>query len=270
MTDLEAEVLALRDPRRLRALIREGLWDRRTTDLVPGFTQANLAILPRTDALDFFRFCQRNPKPCPVLEVTDPGNPEPYLTAPGADLRTDVPRYCVWREGRQVDEVTNISNLWRDDLVAFLLGCSLTFEEALDKAGVPFRPGTARRYRPIYTTSIECVPAGIFQGPLVVSIRPIPPDLVVRSVQITARFPMTHGAPVHIGDPAAIGIADLSNPDNNDGSGFALPPGHVPVFWACGVTPQRVAVRAGVKFMITHAPGHMFVTDIPSEQLAVL
>ncbi|MBX6754619.1 MAG: putative hydro-lyase [Thermorudis peleae] len=253
-------------PAEARALIRSGAWSTHTAGLVPGAVQANVVILPADLAYDFLLFCQRNPKPCPVLEVTDRGSPEPKLTAPGADLRTDVPRYRVYQHGELVEECTDISHWWRDDLVAFLLGCSFTFDTLLLDAGVPVRHVQCGCNVPMYRTNWPCHPAGIFAGPLVVSLRMIPGPLVARAVAVTARFPNVHGAPIHIGDPAALGIADLSRPDWGDPP--VMEPGDVPVFWACGVTPQAVALAARPSLMITHAPGHMFITDLRVEEIA--
>jgi uncharacterized protein YcsI (UPF0317 family) len=253
-------------PAELRASIRRGEWRGPTSGLAPGYAQANLAVLPRSAAYDFLVFCQRNPKPCPLLEVTDPGSAEPSVTAPGADLRTDVPRYRVLRRGRAPVEETDIRSYWRDDLVAFLLGCSFTFETAMQRGGIPVRHIECGRNVPMYVTSIPCRPAGAFHGPMVVSMRPLPAADIPRAVLITGRYTRAHGAPVHIGDPAAIGVKDLSRPDY--GEPPDIRPGEVPVFWACGVTPQAVAIAAGVEFMITHAPGHMFVADLLDEDLA--
>lgn len=253
-------------PAELRLRIRAGEWRGPTAGLAPGYAQANLVIVPQALAYDFLVFCHRNPKPCPLIEVCDPGDPEPRHAAPGADLRTDVPRYRIYRDGRLVAEETDIRPYWRDDLVAFLLGCSFTFEAAMERAGLPVRHVEDGRNVPMYVTSIPCRPAGRLHGPLVVSMRPLPAALVPRAVLVTARYPRAHGAPVHIGDPRAIGIADIARPD------FGDPPriqeGEVPVFWACGVTPQAVAMAARVELMITHAPGHMVVTDLRDEELA--
>jgi uncharacterized protein YcsI (UPF0317 family) len=251
-----------------RQAIRRGEWTRPTAGLAPGFTQANLVVLPREDAFDFMRFCLRNPKPCPLLEVTDPGSPEPAETAPGADLRTDVPRYRVYRDGELAGEPTDVADEWRDDLVAFLIGCSFTFERALLAQGLPVRHIEQGRNVPMYRTARDCTPAGQFAGPLVVSMRPMTPAQAIRATQVTSRYPSVHGAPVHVGDPAELGIDDLGAPDY--GEPVAVRAGEVPVFWACGVTPQAVAVASRPALMITHAPGHMFVTDLDDAQLAVL
>jgi uncharacterized protein YcsI (UPF0317 family) len=255
-------------PKEIRERIRRGEWRRPTAGCASGYVQANLVILPRDLAYDFLVFTHRNPKPCPLLEVTDPGSAEPRRVAPGADLRTDLPRYRVFRDGVLAEEVTDLRGLWRDDLVAFLLGCSFTFEAALLRADVPVRHLEEGCNVPMYITRVPCAPAGLFEGPLVVSMRPIPPEKVARAATVTARFPAVHGAPVHVGTPEALGIRDLGRPDFGDP--VTIRPGEVPVFWACGVTPQAVAMRVKPPLMITHAPGHMFVTDLPDEALAVL
>jgi len=243
-----------------REAIRSGRWTGPTAGLAPGYTQANLVILPRSHAFDFLRFAVRNPKPCPVLDVTAPGSPHPDPRwAEGADLRTDLPRYRVYQDGELVAEPFDLLAWWRDDMAAFLLGCSFTFERALQAEGVPVRHLECGCNVPMYRTNRETRPAGPFHGPLVVSMRPIPADQVAKAVQITARYPSVHGAPVHIGDPAALGIADLGSPDY--GEPVSIRPGEVPVFWACGVTPQAVALASRIPLMITHAPGHMFITD---------
>ncbi len=251
----------------VRAEIRAGRWRASTAGLAPGFAQANLVVLPQKAAYDFLLFCHRNPKPCPLLDVTDPGNAQPLRAAPHADLRTDVPRYRVFRPGQPTEEMTQINALWRDDLVAFLLGCSFTFEAAMARAGLPVRHIEEGRIVPMYRTSVSCRPAGAFRGPMVVSMRPVLHGDVPRVVQVTARYPLAHGAPVHIGDPSAIGITDLARPDY--GEAVTLRPGEVPVFWACGVTPQAAVQEARPELMITHAPGHMFITDLRDEDLAI-
>ena len=263
-----AEVRPVPDsPSVLRGLARSEEWLSPTAGLAPGFAQANLVVLPQAWAYEFLLFCQRNPRPCPLLEVTDTGSWEPVWSAAGADLRQDLPYYNLYRHGALVERRRNILHLWQGDWVAFLLGCSFTFEEGLLEAGVPVRHIACGRNVPMYRTAIPCRPAGRLSGPMVVSMRPVPADLVVRSVQVTSRFPAVHGAPIHIGDPSAIGIADLMHPDYGDPPD--LRPGDVPVFWACGVTPQAVATTAKPELMITHAPGHMFITDIPTAALAV-
>ena len=251
-----------------RLAARRGILAGPTAGLAPGHAQANLVVLPQADAFDFLRFCLRNPKPCPVLEVTDPGSPEPTETAPGADLRTDVPRYRVYRDGELAAEPTDVAELWRDDLVAFLIGCSFTFERALLADGLPVRHIEEGVNVPMYLTTVPCRAAGRFSGPLVVSMRPMTPAQAIRATQITTRYPTVHGAPVHVGDPGQLGIADLGAPDYGDP--VEVRPGEVPVFWACGVTPQAVAAASRPELMITHAPGHMFVTDLDEARQATL
>jgi uncharacterized protein YcsI (UPF0317 family) len=243
----------------LRERIRRGEHRGPTAGLAMGHVQANLVVLPKALAFDFLLFCQRNPRPCPLLDVTDAGNPIPTACAPGADLRTDVPRYRLFRDGELVEEPETLTGRWPTDAVAFLIGCSFTFESALLTAGLPVRHIEAGSNVPMYRTNIACRPAGAFAGPLVVSMRPMTPAQAVRAVQVCSRFPRAHGAPVHIGDPAAIGVRDLGRPDFGDA--VELRPGEVPVFWACGVTPQAVVMQSRPAWCITHKPGHMFVTD---------
>jgi uncharacterized protein YcsI (UPF0317 family) len=257
-----------RGPKEIRADIRAGKLTGVTTGLAPGVVQANLAILPKADAYDFLLFCQRNPRPCPLLDVTDVGSPEPAGVAPGADLRTDLPRYRIYEGGALAHEVTDITPFWRDDLVSFLLGCSFTFEWALLDAGVPIRHIEQGKNVAMWKTSVACRPAGRFHGPMVVSMRPIPTAMISKAVTASARFPNAHGAPVHVGDPGRIGIADVTKPDWGDFVGIL--DGEVPVFWACGVTPQAVALASKPAFMITHSPGHMFITDLPNHALAAI
>jgi uncharacterized protein YcsI (UPF0317 family) len=259
---------AMDSPAEARAAMRRGEWTRPTAGLAAGFTQANLVVLPEADAFAFLRFCLRNPKPCPVLEVTDPGCAVPADLAPGADLRTDLPRYRVWRNGELVEETTTIEHEWRDDLVAFLIGCSFTFERALQDAGLPLRHVEQGVNVPMYRTDRATRAAGPFNGPLVVSMRPMTPGQAIRATQITTRYAAVHGAPVHVGDPAAIGIEDIGSPDYGDP--VEIRDGEVPVFWACGVTPQAVAAASRPELMLTHAPGHMFITDVPDAEHATL
>jgi uncharacterized protein YcsI (UPF0317 family) len=236
-----------------------------TSGLAPGYVQANLVVVPRALAFDFLLFCQRNPRPCPVLDVTDTGSPEPARVARGADLRTDLPRYRVWRYGELIEEPADIRHEWRDDLVAFLLGCSFTFENALAQAGLPVRHVEQGTNVPMFRTNIACAPAGVFRGPMVVSMRPMTPAQAEEAKAICARMPLAHGAPVHVGTPGAIGIADVDRPEFGDP--VEIRPGEVPVFWACGVTPQAVAMQARPALLLTHAPGHMFLTDLRDEDL---
>lgn len=230
-----------------------------TAGWAPGCTQANLAAVPRDWAYDLLLFAQRNPKSCPVLDVTDPGATRSVL-APEADLRTDLPRYRVWRDGELVDEPTEVTSWWSDDLVALLIGCSFTFETALIGAGIPLRHVEQGRNVAMYVTDLPCRPAGRLHGPVVVSMRPIPASQVSDAVQVTARMPAVHGAPLHVGAPEALGIADLDRPDFGDP--VEISSGEIPVFWACGVTPQTALVASRPPFAITHAPGHLFVTDV--------
>ena len=255
-----ATVRADNDAADARRGIRSCLHPGPTRGLAPGFAQANLVVLPQADALDFLRFCVRNPGLCPLLEVTDTGSPHPHGLAGGADLRTDLPRYRVFRDGRCVDEPTDIRKYWRSDLVAILLGCSFTFEWALASAGLPVAHQDQRKNVPMYVTDRLCVSAGPFHGPMVVSMRPFPQHDIARVTEITARFPAMHGAPVHVGDPSVLGIADLDAPDFGDP--LSLGADEVPVFWACGVTPQAVVQNACPSLAIFHAPGHMFITDL--------
>jgi uncharacterized protein YcsI (UPF0317 family) len=249
----------------VRRLARSGQLTGPTPGMAMGFVQANLVVVPRELAFDFLLFCHRNPKPCPLLDVTEPGSAEPQLVAPGADLRTDCPRYCVYEHGKLVDEPTDLRRWWRDDLVGFLLGCSFTFENALLQAGVPLRHIEMGCNVPMYRTNIACQPAGAFRGPMVVSMRPLSPAHAVKAVQVCSRFPRAHGAPVHIGDPTEIGIADVGRPDFGDP--VEIRAGETPVFWACGVTPQAVAMEVKPALLITHKPGHMFLTDLRDTDL---
>ena len=252
----------------VRRACRTGGWRGPTAGLAPGFVQGNLVILPAVLAGDFLRFCQRNPKPCPVIGLTEPGDPCLPELGHDLDIRTDLPGYRVWRDGALIDEPTEVTAWWRDDLVGFVLGCSLTFEAALTAEGMVMRHAEAGGSVPMYRTSLPCEPAGPFAGPMVVSMRPLTPADAIRAVQITSRFPAVHGAPVHIGLPQAIGIADLAAPDYGDP--VEVRADELPVFWACGVTPQAVIAAARPAFAITHAPGHMLVTDLPDHHFAVL
>lgn len=255
-------------PKEVRELIRKGDISRPTSGMAKGHIQANLVVVPKELAYDFLLFAQRNPKSCPILDVTDVGDPEPRLMAEGGDLRYDIPKYRVYKDGELVDEVDNLEDYWTDDLVGFLLGCSFSFESAMLNASIPVRHIEDDHNVPMYLTNIDTEPAGEFYGKMVVSMRPIPYEMVPRAVQATSRFPQVHGAPVHIGDPSLIGIEDISKPDFGDPS--KIKEGEVPVFWACGVTPQSIAMTSKPRLMITHAPGHMFICDPKDEDLAVL
>jgi len=254
-------------PEKVRQAIREGLWNAPTPGMAKGYVQANLVILPKDWAYDFLVFATRNPVPCPVLDVTEPGDPEPKLLAPGADIRRDIPKYRVWKEGICVEEPSDITSLWRDDLVGFLLGCSFTFESALLDANIPVRHIEEGVNVPMYLTNRPCKPAGRLKGNMVVSMRPIPAHLVPKAVLTTGRFPGVHGAPVHIGSPEDLGIRNISKPDFGDA--VTIKSGEVPVFWGCGVTPQAALMASKPPFAITHAPGYMFVGDLLDGSLAI-
>ena len=251
-----------------RRRIRSGAYTGPTSGLARGNVQANLVILPKAHAHDFLRFAQANPRPCPVLAVSEAGDPRLPALGDDLDIRTDIPRYRVWRHGELIEEPVSIGHVWRDDLVSFAIGCSFSFEEALMAEGIEVRHIALGCNVPMYRTNVSCVPAGVFAGPMVVSMRPMKPADAIRAVQITSRFPSVHGAPVHIGLPGQIGVADLAKPDYGD----AVPvgPDELPVFWACGVTPQAVIAHVKPEFCVTHAPGMMLITDLRNNKLAVL
>lgn len=251
-----------------RARIRAGQHVGHTSGLAPGFVQGNVVILPRALAPDFAAYCQRNPKPCPLLAMSEPGDPRLPALGADIDIRTDVPRYRVFRDGRPQDEPTDIAGLWRDDLVAFVLGCSFSFEESLIAEGLTPRHIALGRNVSMYRTGIDTQPAGPFGGKMVVTMRPYRAREAIRAIQITSRFPSVHGAPIHIGDPALIGIADLARPDFGDS--VPVEPDELPVFWACGVTPQVAIEQARPPLCITHAPGCMLITDLLNAHLAVI
>jgi uncharacterized protein YcsI (UPF0317 family) len=267
-TTLQQKPEAVATGHAARLAIRRNQHRGPTSGLAPGFVQGNLAILPQALAQDFLQFCRRNPKPCPLIGVSAPGDPHIPELAEDLDIRTDLPRYRVWRNGALVDEPTDILKWWRDDLVTFAIGCSFSFEQALLEAGIELRHMTCDCTVPMYRTSIETTVAGPFHGPLVVSMRPMKPADAIRAVQVTTRFPAVHGAPVHIGKPESIGIKDLGRPDWGD----AVPvhDDELPVFWACGVTPQSVIMAARPDFCITHYPGAMLVTDRRNTEFAIM
>lgn len=252
-------------PSEVRQLIREKKITWQTSGMCAGYAQANLVILPRDLAFDFLLFTQRNPRPCPVLEVTDVGSRNFHIMADGADVATDFPKYRIYEKGVMTGEYTDVEKFWRDDLVSFLIGCSFSFEAEMLEAGIPVRQIEENRNVPMYNTNIACTPAGIFSGNMVVSMRPIPYDLVVKAVNVTAAMPRVHGAPIHIGNPEQIGINDINKPDY--GESVTIKEGEVPVFWPCGVTPQNVIMNTKPDFVITHAPGHMFITDVKNVEL---
>ena len=255
-------------PSEIRAKIRAGAWSRPTSGLAPAYAQANLVMLDRKYAFDFLLFCQRNPKPCPLLEVLEPGRFRTAFLASDADIRNDIPKYNIYRKGKLEKAVKDIKSLWSKDFVTFLLGCSFSFEEALLRAKIPIRHLEENKNVPMYITNIPCKPAGTMHGPMVVSMRPLPPDKIVRATQITSRYAAVHGSPVHIGDPSKIGIRNLNRPDFGDP--VTIRKEEIPVFWACGVTPQAVVMEAKPDLCITHTPGHMFISDLLNEELATL
>jgi uncharacterized protein YcsI (UPF0317 family) len=259
-----AEVLTGLDVRRE---CRAGRLDGPTAGLAPGYVQGNLAILPKDWAMDFLRFCQANPKPCPLLGMSEAGSSAVPALGADLDIRTDLPRYRVWENGVLAASPTDLMPVWRDDLVSFVIGCSFSFEEALMENDIPIRHIERGCNVPMYRTSIPTQAAGRFHGPMVVSMRPLRPADAIRAIQVTTRLPSVHGAPVHIGFPETIGIADIGKPDYGD----AVPvnAGEIPVFWACGVTPQAAIAAARPPFAITHAPGSMLVTDLKNSMLSL-
>jgi len=258
--------IALSDSHQARLDARSGRITGPTANLAPGHVQANLAILPNALASDFLRFCQRNPKSCPLLALSEPGDPSLPELGIDIDIRSDIPRYRVWQNGVLVDEPTDVRSVWRDDLVSFLIGCSFSFEEAMLDNGLPVRHIEQGCNVPMYRTNIPTNPAGVFSGPMVVSMRPMKAAEAIRAIQVTSRFPSVHGAPVHFGNPAQIGIADINRPEYGDA--VDIGEDEIPVFWACGVTPQSVVAAVRPEFCITHAPGHMLVTDLVNSRLA--
>ena len=252
-------------PSEVRQLIREGKLSGQTSGMCDGYAQANLVILPKDIAYDFLLFCQRNPRPCPLLEVSDTGSRRLRTIAAGADIATDLPKYRLYKKGELAGEYTDVSALWRDDFVSFLIGCSFSFEGDLLAADVPVRQIEEEKNVPMYDTNIPCAPAGVFHGNMVVSMRPLPHALVPKAVLITGQMPRVHGAPIHIGAPEAIGIHDLSHPDYGDA--VTVREGEVPVFWPCGVTPQNAVMQSKPELVITHAPGHMLITDVKNVNL---
>lgn len=256
------------DGRSVRLAARRGELTGNTAGLGLGYVQGNLVVLPRELAADFLRFAQRNPKPCPVIGVSEPGSRSLPELGDDLDIATDIPQYRIWRNGELVDEPHSAADYWRDDLVSFVIGCSFTFEESLLSADIPLRHVACGANVTMFRTSIPTQPAGPFQGPMVVSMRPLKPADAIRAVQITSRFPAVHGAPIHIGLPEAIGIHDINAPDYGDP--VEVKPGELPVFWACGVTPQSVIAATKPEFAITHAPGCMLVTDRRNTEYAVI
>lgn len=253
------------EPSFVRQLIREEKITSPTSGMCAGYAQANLVVLPKSLAYDFLLFTQRNPKSCPVLEVTDAGSRTLKKIAPGADISRDIPKYRIYEKGVLTGEYTDVSQFWKEDFVSFLIGCSFSFESEMIEAGIEIRHNTEKCNVPMYITNIPCEPAGIFHGNMVVSMRPIPYSQIVKAVTVTGQMPKVHGTPIHIGDPARIGIADIDKPDFGDR--VTIKDGEVPVFWCCGVTPQSVMMSAKPDFCITHAPGHMLITDVKNAEL---
>lgn len=252
-------------PSEIRRLIRAGELDCQTSGMADGYAQANLCILPKDYAYDFLLLAMRNPAPCPILEVGETGSKIIKDFADNADVCTDFPKYRIWKNGELYKEVTDITEYWRDDFVYFLIGCSFSFESELIAAGIPVRHIEKGKNVPMYNTNIRLKSAGRLSGNMVVSMRPIPQELVINAVKVTSSMPRVHGAPVHIGDPAVIGISDIMSPDYGDAPDIYS--GEVPVFWPCGVTPQNVVMNVKPPVAITHAPGHMFITDIKNSAL---
>lgn len=252
-------------PKEVRTLIREGKITGQTSGMCDGYAQGNLIVLPKEYAYDFLLFAQRNPKSCPILEVGDMGSRLVKKMAECGDIATDIPKYRVWENGVLTGEYTEVSRFWRDDFVYFLIGCSFSFEGELLAADVPVRHIEEGKNVPMYLTNIDCEEAGIFHGKVVVSMRPMPAEQVIRAVSITSSMPRVHGAPIHIGDPEKIGIKDISKPDF--GESVTIKNGEIPVFWCCGVTPQSVVMSSKPSVAISHAPGHMFITDVKNSLL---
>lgn len=253
------------NPEQVRLLIREEKITGQTSGMCAGYAQANLVILPRDLAYDFLLFTQRNPKSCPVLEVSDVGSRELHYIAKNVDIARDIPKYRIYRKGELAGEYTSVEEFWQDDFVSFLIGCSFSFEAGLLDVGVPVRQIEERCNVPMFKTNIPCTPAGIFRGDMVVSMRPMPYDQVVKAVLVTGEMPRVHGAPIHIGDPSVIGISDIHMPDFGDA--VTVREGEVPVFWPCGVTPQNVVMNVKPEIVITHSPGHMLITDVKNVEL---
>jgi uncharacterized protein YcsI (UPF0317 family) len=253
-------------PPEIRRAIRAGCFRKHTAGLAPGYVQGNVCILPLEYAPAFLAFCRANPKPCPLLAVSEPGDPRLPELGEDLDIRTDVPAYRIFRDGKPERDVSSLLELWRDDLVSFVLGCSFSFEEALMEAGLPLRYVEQGRNVPMYRTNVDTVPAGRFRGKLVVSMRPFKPADAIRAIEITSRYPRVHGAPVHMGFPEAIGIENLAEPWAGDPTEVRAD--EIPLFWACGITPQSVVLDARPSLCITHTPGHMLVTDLTNASLA--
>ena len=252
-------------PNDIRLACRSGTFQSQTSGHCNGYVQCNLCILPKEYAFDFLLFCQRNPKPCPLIEVLEEGQ----YCYNDIDIRTDLPKYRVYRDGILTDEVFDISDLWQNDFVTFLIGCSFSFEDAMIRTGIPIRhlEGSSKLTVPMYNTNISCKSAGLFSGNMVVSMRPMTSSQSIHAVEVTSRYPRVHGSPIHIGNPSQIGISDINKPDYGDA--VIIHENEVPVFWSCGVTPQAIVLNSKPKLCITHAPGHMLVTNIKNDSLSV-
>ena len=262
----EAQLAAMR-PKDFRSLVRKGEWTTSTEGVCVGYAQANLVIVPKDSAIEFFIFCHRNPRPFPLIGITEPGDPEPKLVAPGADLRTDLPRYRVWEKGECIDEPTDITRYWRDDLVGFLIGCSISVDPFLKAANIQYR------FPAGYLTNLQCHPVGPFKGQMICSCRIYKNSFeAIKSVQVTSRFPLAHGTPVHIGDPALVGVTDFTHPDEQatgaDTSKESLKPGEIATFTPAGASGSSIAKDSKIEFMITHLPFYMFITDVLLEEQA--
>lgn len=256
------------EPLQARRLIRSGAHTGHTAAMAPAFVQGNLCILPAEYAADFAAYCQRNPKPCPLIGMSVAGDPRLPSLGEDLDIRTDLPRYRVFRDGKVVDEPTDIMSYWRNDLVSFVLGCSFSFEQPLIEDGIRLRHIERGDNVAMYKTNIDTVPAGPFNGKMVVSMRPLYPSEAIRAIEITSRYPSVHGAPIHIGLPEQIGITDLEKPFAGDAPRMA--DDELPVFWACGVTPQVAVEQARPPLCITHKPGSMIITDLKNRELTAL
>ena len=255
-------------PNQIRMEIRQDQWVRPTAGLAPGYVQTNIAILPKELSFDFLLFCQRNPRSCPLIEVLDPGSTEAVISAPNSDITRDIPLYRIYKNGILDKEVKNITSEWKKDFVTFLIGCSFTFESALINNGVSLPHYEQGKNVSMFITNIPTIKSGVFSGPMVVSMRSIQKNKVIRAIQTTSRFPSVHGAPIHIGNPEEIGVHDINNPDFGDVT--PVKENEIPVFWACGVTPQSIAMNSNPSIMITHSPGHMFITDRKDEEYAII
>lgn len=255
-----------KSPAEVRAAIRAGEIDFPTAGMSRGYAQANLIILPPEYAADFEEYAKLNPFPCPILEIIKGEQPLTHDMGEGGNICSDIPRYRIYRDGVwDGKEITDVTEYWKEGYVGFLIGCSFSFEEALMAAGIEVRHIAQGRNVPMYKTNIQTVKAGPFEGPMVCSMRPMTPENAQKAYDITVKMPNVHGAPVHMGDAAEVGVADVMKPDY--GEAVDIYEGEIPVFWPCGVTPQAAVENAKPPIAITHAPGHMFITDIINSEL---